>query len=240
MANRRRTAHPRRPRLEIDSLSEWDDFAREEEAERRARRWSIGIALALHLGLASVFGLFGALPTIGHEVEWEKQIFVVRPVRFEPPPPDRQRDIPEPRARRVPIPDPTPDDPEPIVNPEEIDLQIDPFDTDIVFGPPEAAPIAPEGPIPVGGEVHAPVKISGPAPLYPERARTFRIEGVVIVRAIVNERGIVEDVKVLKSLPMGLDRAAVEAVERWRFEPATLHGKPVDVYYTLNVNFQLN
>lgn len=222
------------------TASAWEDFAREEEAERRTRRWSIGIALALHLGLASIFGLFGALPTIGHEVEREKQSFVVQPVRFEPPPPAREREIPEPRARRVPIPDPTPDAPEPIVNPEEIELGIDLSDPDVIFGPPEAPPISPEGPVPMGGEVHAPVKISGPDPLYTERARITRIEGVVIVRAIVSKRGTVEYVEVLKSLPMGLDRAAVEAVKRWRFEPATLHGKPVDVYYTLTVDFRLN
>lgn len=240
MANRRRTAHSRRPQSEIDALSEWDDFAREEEAERRARRWSIGIALALHLGLASVFGFFGALPTIGHEVEPERQIFVVRPVPFEPPPPARREEIPEPRARRVPIPDPTPDDPEPIVNPEEVDLEFDLSDTDVIFGPPEVPPIAPEGPIPVGGEVRAPVKISGPDPVYPEIARRARVEGVVILQAIVTKQGTVESIEIFKGLPMGLDQAAANAVRKWRFTPATLHGKPVDVYYTLTVKFQLN
>lgn len=44
---------------------------------------------------------------------------------------------------------------------------------------------------------------------------------------------------VLKPLPMGLDRAALDAVAKWRFKPATLQGKPVKVYYTLTVNFQV-
>jgi TonB family protein len=38
---------------------------------------------------------------------------------------------------------------------------------------------------------------------------------------------------------MGLDQAAVEAIGKWRFEAATLNGKPVDVYYNLTVNFTL-
>jgi TonB family protein len=38
---------------------------------------------------------------------------------------------------------------------------------------------------------------------------------------------------------MGLDRAALEAVQNWRFKPATLQGRPVKVYYTLTVNFQV-
>lgn len=238
MANRRRTAHPRRPQLEIGPLSEWDDFAREEAAERRTRRWSVGIALALHLGFALLFGAFGALPTISHEVEREKKVFLVQPTRFEPPPPPRQ-EIPERRARRVPIPDPTPDDPEPMVVPEEIEPEIDLPDSSFL-GFPEAPPVEPAGPVVVGGDVLAPVKIAGPIPRYTEPARVARIEGTVTVQAIVNKRGVVENVQVLKGLPMGLDQAAVDAVERWRFEPATLHGKPVDVYYTLTVRFQLN
>ncbi len=43
--------------------------------------------------------------------------------------------------------------------------------------------------------------------------------------------------RVLKALPMGLDHAAVDAVKKWRFKPATLNGRPVNVYYVLTVNF---
>jgi len=46
-------------------------------------------------------------------------------------------------------------------------------------------------------------------------------------------------VRVLKGQPMGLDKAAVDAVQRWRFKPAMLAGKPVKVYYVLTVNFQV-
>ncbi len=47
------------------------------------------------------------------------------------------------------------------------------------------------------------------------------------------------DVKVLKGLPSGLTEAAVEAVPKWRFEPATLEGNPVAVYYLVTVSFSV-
>jgi protein TonB len=59
------------------------------------------------------------------------------------------------------------------------------------------------------------------------------------VQAIIDKQGTVTNVKVLKGLPMGLDNAAVETIKTWKFEPATLNGKPVDVYYNLTVNFTL-
>jgi len=57
--------------------------------------------------------------------------------------------------------------------------------------------------------------------------------------AIIDTGGNVTNVRVLKGLPMGLDRAAVEAVQKWKFKPATLEGRPVKVYYVLTVNFQV-
>ena len=47
------------------------------------------------------------------------------------------------------------------------------------------------------------------------------------------------DAYVVKGMPMGLDRAALDAVAKWKFKPATLAGKPVKVFYALTVNFSL-
>lgn len=94
-------------------------------------------------------------------------------------------------------------------------------------------------PLRVGGNVSRPEKISGNPPIYTEMARRARLQGVVIVEAIINERGEVVNARILKGLPMGLDKAALDAVQRWKFKPATLAGKPVKVFYTLTVNFQV-
>ncbi len=95
------------------------------------------------------------------------------------------------------------------------------------------------GPLHVGGDITKPVKIFAPQPQYTEIARQARIQGVVIVQAIIDCSGAVTDINVLKALPMGLTEATVEAISQWRFEPARLNGSPVSVYYNLTVNFRL-
>ena len=92
----------------------------------------------------------------------------------------------------------------------------------------------------VGGSVTRPEKISGDPPQYTEMARKARIMGVVIVEVVIDEEGNVTQPRVLKGLPMGLDKAAVDAVQTWKFKPSTLDGKPVPVYYILTVNFHLD
>ncbi|MEO8276796.1 MAG: energy transducer TonB [Thermoanaerobaculia bacterium] len=91
----------------------------------------------------------------------------------------------------------------------------------------------------VGGEITKPERLGGAQPAYTELARKARIQGVVIVEAVIDKEGRVTNVRVLKGLPMGLDQSAVDAVKNWRFKPATLNGRPVSVYYSLTVNFRL-
>jgi TonB family protein len=102
----------------------------------------------------------------------------------------------------------------------------------------ETSPAA-EQPRQIGGAVTRPEKISGSLPVYPEAARKARMMGIVIVEAIIDENGNVTHTRVLKSLPLGLDQAALDAIRTWKFKPAALEGKPVKVYYTLTVNFQV-
>lgn len=104
-----------------------------------------------------------------------------------------------------------------------------------------SAPVAPTlstptGPLEIGGGVSAPVALETPRPPYPESVRGC-VQGVVVLRAVVAEDGTVRDVKVLKGLPLGLTEVAVEAVRRWRYAPARLDGRPVDVYIDLVVPF---
>src|SRR5262245_15612581 len=73
-------------------------------------------------------------------------------------------------------------------------------------------------------------------PEYPEVARKARVEGVVILEAIINKNGDVENVKVLRGVHPLLDQAAVNAVLKWRYKPPTSNGK---VHTTVTVNFKL-
>lgn len=212
-------------------------LAEEYDQDRKTMRIAVAIAIAFHVLLLVI--IVPENPFSIPEAEKPK-VYVVQQVRFKPPPPEQKPEIPKPKAKKVPIPDPTPDEPEPIRLPEELEPDLDLPETDIIFDIPEGPPPdEPEGPIMVGGDVKAPIKEYAPPPQYTEIARKARIQGVVIVQAIVTKQGDVQDVKVLKGLPMGLDTAAAEAVKKWKFKPATLNGKPVDVYYNLTVNFTL-
>jgi len=91
--------------------------------------------------------------------------------------------------------------------------------------------------VPAGGR--PPRVVRKTQPRYPLRARRAGSEGRVVLRAIIRRDGSVDDVQILKDLPYGLGDAAKEAVEDWQFRPATLKGEPIDVYYTVTVNFRL-
>jgi protein TonB len=209
----------------------------EDVQDNRTFRWALPLAIIAHVIVAAI-PLRNVMPAPQAEAKKPK-VFVVQPVRFKPPPPKEEQQIPKPKSKKVPIPDPTPDEPEPIRldEPEEIDI---PDIDDIVIGIPEAPPEPePTGPIHVTGDVQKPEKLNAPPPQYTEIARKARIQGVVILQAIIDEQGNVTNVTVLKGLPMGLSEAAEAAVKQWQFKPATLNGKPVAVYFNLTVNFQL-
>lgn len=91
----------------------------------------------------------------------------------------------------------------------------------------------------VGGGVQAPRAIDTPDPEYSEEARKAKFQGTVVLWLIVDQSGLPHDIRVSRSLGMGLDQKAIEAVRKWRFEPATKDGRPVAVQINVEVNFRL-
>ncbi len=91
----------------------------------------------------------------------------------------------------------------------------------------------------VGGGVLAPKPITTPDPQYTEQARQAKYEGTCILAMIVGPDGKPHDIRVQRGLAMGLDQKAIEAVQQWRFEPATKDGRPVAVQISVEVSFKL-
>jgi TonB family protein len=88
--------------------------------------------------------------------------------------------------------------------------------------------------------VNAPTLIYHVDPEYPEAARKKRLEGKVVLEAILTADGNVEDIKVLSSPSETLTRVAIQAFSRWRYKPASCEGKPIRVYLTTTTTFSLD
>lgn len=165
-----------------------------------------------------------------------------------PPPPLRARppELPDlPATSDVPVQEPLGFEPEPPAIPA------DPYEAppSVVDGtliatagplPGVAPPPEPReaAPVHVGGSITRPSRVYDVAPVYPAVARAARVEGTVILEAVIDSEGAVRDVRVLRSVPL-LDQAASEAVRQWRFTPTRLNGEAVPVVMTVTVTFRL-
>ncbi|MBI4481270.1 MAG: TonB family protein [Acidobacteria bacterium] len=182
-------------------------------------------------------------------------------------PPKPVQVAPEPKPRPVPIPDPTPDAPETMVR---LDLEqpevVDRISTELNIGDVTAPPGNPGlggegsgsgtgrgsgvgpglgggeggGPYRPGGGVTEPILIFGPEPPYTEEARKNKIQGVVVLQAIIRRDGSVDNLRVVRSLGFGLEDSAIKTIAtQWKFKPGMKGGQPVDVYATIEVYFRL-
>jgi protein TonB len=169
----------------------------------------------------------------------------------DPPPPPRTGRVTDARTA-------APRDAAPTVAPDKLEPEIDrppvaspaPLDGPDFGGlplgepagrlpdvPPAAAP-APKPTYRAGGNIRPPTKVRHVPPVYPPIAQQNKIEGVVILEAVIAENGRVRDVRVLRSVPL-LDQAAVDAVRQWHFTPTLLNGEAVPVVMTVTVRFEL-
>jgi protein TonB len=105
---------------------------------------------------------------------------------------------------------------------------------------PVLAPPKPAAParIKQGGEVTAASIITQTRPAYPALARQARIQGTVVLHAIIDKEGKVAQLEVVSGHPL-LVQSAIEAVRQWRYKPTQLNGDPVEVDTTIQVTFTM-
>ncbi len=107
--------------------------------------------------------------------------------------------------------------------------------------PPSAPPPPPKATpsrIKLGGQVQAAKIVAQPQPLYPALARQARIQGNVVLHAIIDKDGRVGQLEVVSGHPL-LVQSALDAVKQWRYQPTQLNGDPVEVDTTITVTFVL-
>jgi protein TonB len=221
-AEGKRPAVPDRAAQEFDQAAHWLETDR---AQRRLVTRALVAALALH---ATV--LVARMPDWGPDpvrvdapAEQQMKIQFLKP---PPPPPKAPPKPPEPERKKIPRPDPTPDEPEPITAPP-------PPPPSEVTAPPSPAPVQETGPVRVSPG-QGPGLIKKVEPQYPPIARSARMEGTVVVDAVILKDGSVSDVKVLKSSSAMFEQACIDAVRQWRFTPGSQ-----DVILTVTVRFTL-
>ena len=91
----------------------------------------------------------------------------------------------------------------------------------------------------IGPGIVAPKVLDKQEPVYPDKEKSAKIEGKVVLTLVVGTDQHAHGIKVTKSLTPGLDASAVAAVSNWRFQPGTKKGKPVPVRAIIEINFRL-
>lgn len=219
-------------------------FLREERVSLRARLPFIVAALVAHLALFAVTfpELVSAAPP---KPPAERGPIVIE--RWVPPPPpitSRFLEAPE-STLRVPVPDPLMDQIEPEIESAPLDLTLS-FDDLALAGPTIEAASPPALPPLVAGTMGVGMprllEETKVQPLYPELARRAGVDARVVLKAIVRRTGEVGSVEVLSEEPLGLGfgESAIAAVRQWRYEPARLGGRSVDVSMSVVVRFTVD
>ena len=99
-------------------------------------------------------------------------------------------------------------------------------------------PAAPKVPAPIGGDVKSALLVSQVAPIYPALARNQHVSGDVVIDALIDASGRVTTMKVISG-PTLLHQAAKDALRQWKYQPASLDGKPVPMHLTVTLQFRM-
>lgn len=239
----------------------------ETKQQPRGRRWlSLPVAVVLHLVAFTTFA-FASYWNVGTVADPAINVAFID-VQLPPPPPPASSGHPKPQPTKPaaeppqptpvrtvqqpttvpdkpldtpPSTDPLPEAPGPVSDPgpSTPGLPGPPGPPGTGRDPGPGIGDGPSAPVHLTAEMTPPVAVYKVQPRYTEVARRAGVQGVVIVEAVVDEQGRVSNVRVLRHLPMGLDQAAIDAIQQWRFTPAAMQGRPVKVYFTLTANFTL-
>ena len=145
-------------------------------------------------------------------------------------------DIPEAVKRYPNPPVPATEEPAAVEAPPVVSAALNPAALDNVLATRKPEPRL--SAVPISQGVSNGQLIRRVAPVYPQQARMTRIEGDVVLNALIAEDGTVHEVKVVRGQPT-LARAAVDAVRQWRYKPYELNRKPVKMNTTITVSFKL-
>lgn len=107
------------------------------------------------------------------------------------------------------------------------------------YKPPVVVRQEPRGPMTISRGVAEGMLLQKVVPHYPPIAVASRLQGTVVLQAVISKNGAIENLRVVSGSPM-LQQAAIDAVSQWRYRPYLLNGQPVDVETTINVVFNLS
>jgi protein TonB len=217
------------------------------------RRLTVATSITMHAAAVAAVILIPYFGAVSMPAAM-RQVMFVAPAEL-PHPPVPQPPAPVPSAEPAASPDAAPVDVPPAIEPEvpsppaaNVPRALGGVPVGSGFGVPGAVaargaatlstPPPPLEPVRPGGDIKAPARVSYAPPVYPAIAQSARVEGTVILEAVIDEAGAVKNLKILKSVPL-LDEAARQAVSKWRYSPTTLNGVPVPVVMTVTVTFTL-
>jgi protein TonB len=173
-------------------------------------------------------------PTIQGVIVMAEPKAVPPPPEPLPPPPPEKKPLPTPKPKPKPLPKAPPSE-RAVKAPEPEPTPPPPVETPAVETP---APATTPTIVPPRAEAG---QRANPAPPYPTLSRRLREQGTVILDILIRADGKVGEIKLKTSSGFKrLDEAAITAVKRWRYDPATQGGKAIDYWYELPLEFNLH
>ncbi len=209
---------------------------------------AVGLAMLVNIFLFAVLPLFVQSELSKSDLETIIPVHLVQIRPPKPPPPEKEEKLPEKKPPEKVV--PTVRLQHKVPKKQEIKMEMPRLSFEINPKLTGGMPVAPpaEGPtiFPFKdfydqGEVdQMPMAVFKMKPIYPYRARRLNITGKVNVKFLVDDRGYVSNVKILRSTPPGIfDDSVLKALPSWRFSPGKLRGQAVSTWVVTSIEFKM-